>query len=104
MALANPFGNFDVSGKNPDGSEYHGRVSVQKSGEEHDVSIYKISWDIGGKQYDGTGIGVGELIAVSYESGDETGLALYTPDKENWKGIWTHAGGTHIGAEFWTRK
>ena len=44
-----------------------------------------------------TGQGVYDLL-VSYRSGDESGLALYGADGGNWKGIWTYAGGTRIGA------
>ena len=44
-----------------------------------------------------------EFIAVSYKSGNDTGLALYGSDGGNWKGLWTYAGGREVGAEIWKR-
>lgn len=98
-ALANPVGNYDVSGSNPDGSAYSGSVTVQKNGD-----TYTVTWSVGDKRYNGTGIGNDEFIAVSYESSGETGLALYSAEKENWKGIWSYAGGSRLGKELWTKK
>ena len=98
-ALADPAGRYDVAGTNPSGSGYSGTVSVQKTGD-----TYKVTWNIGGTQYIGTGIGNDEFLAVSYVSGGNTGLALFGEDGDGWKGIWTYAGGTTVGTEAWTKK
>jgi hypothetical protein len=98
-ALADPVGKYDVEGKNPSGSTYSGTVSVEKTGE-----TFKVTWNVGGTKYIGTGIGNDEFIAVSYTSGGESGLALFGEQGDEWKGVWTYAGGTKIGAEVWTKK
>ena len=49
---------------------------------------------IGSDTYTGTGIGSDDFLAVSYRSGNETGLALYgRKPNGSWHGIWTYAGG-----------
>jgi hypothetical protein len=88
-----------VAGTNPSGSSYAGTVSVQKTGD-----TYKVTWSIGGTQYNGTAIGDDDFLAVSYTSGGNTGLALFGADGDEWKGIWTYAGGTKVGTEVWTKK
>lgn len=98
-ALADPAGKYDVSGSNPDGSAYSGTATVEKTGD-----TFKVTWAVGEKHYNGTGIGNDEFIAVSYESSGETGLALYSAESENWKGIWSYAGGSRLGKEIWTKK
>jgi len=98
-ALADPAGRYNVAGTNPSGSTYSGTVSVQKTGD-----TYKVTWNIGGTQYVGTAIGNDEFIAISYVSGSNTGLALLSEEDDEWKGIWTYAGGTKIGTEAWTKK
>jgi|ERR1051325_6578545 len=98
-ALADPAGKYDVKGTNPSGTTYSGTVSVQQTGD-----TFKVTWNIGGTQYTGTGIGNDEFLAVSYTSGGNTGLALYGEQGDEWKGVWTYAGGTKIGTEVWTRQ
>ena len=98
-ALADPAGRYNVAGTNPGGSTYSGTVSVQKTGD-----TYKVTWNIVGTQYVGTAIGNDEFIAISYVSGSNTGLALLSEEDDEWKGIWTYAGGTKIGTETWTKK
>lgn len=95
-----PVGNYNVSGKNPGGNgSYSGTASVEKTGE-----TYKVTWNIGGTIYVGTAIGDKSFLAVSYRSGNNTGLALYGEDGSNWAGIWTYQNGIKLGAEVWTRQ
>ncbi len=97
---ADPIGSYSVVGSNPgNGSQYSGSVSVSKTGD-----TYRVVWTIGGTQYVGTGIGNKDFIAVSYRSGNNTGLALYGADGGNWAGIWTYAGGRQVGEETWKRQ
>jgi hypothetical protein len=98
-ALANPAGKYDVSGTNPNGAKYSGSVTIQKTGD-----TFKVTWTVGDQHYDGTGIGNNQFVAVSYQSGRETGLALYSLQDDEWKGVWTYAGGKQLGTEVWTRK
>jgi hypothetical protein len=65
---------------------------------------FQVVWVVGGVRYTGTGIGDKELIAVSYRSGNDTGLALYGQDGGNWLGLWTVANGRNVGTEVWKRR
>jgi hypothetical protein len=97
-ASADPVGRYTVEGKNPGGgSSYSGTVSVEKSGE-----TYRVVWDVGGTRFIGTGVGNKDFLAVSYRSGNSTGLALYGSEGANWTGIWAYADGRELGAERWT--
>jgi hypothetical protein len=97
-AAADPVGQFAVAGTNPGGgSGYSGVVNVERTGD-----TYRVVWNVGGQRYNGTGIGNDEFIAVSYRSGDSTGLALYRATGGGWEGIWTYAGSRQIGTERWT--
>ena len=96
---ADPVGSYSVEGKNPSGTSYDGTVTVTSTGQ-----TYKVVWDIGGTTYTGTAIGNKDFIGVSYQSGDNTGLALFGEDGGNWQGVWTYAGGTSMGTEVWKRK
>lgn len=97
---AEPAGTYRIEGSNPGGgSAYSGTVTVTRTGE-----TYSVIWVVGGTRYIGTGIGNKEFIAVSYRSGNDTGLALYGADGGNWKGIWAYAGGRQVGAERWSRQ
>ncbi len=97
---ADPVGDYAVEGTNPGGgSQYRGTVSITKIGE-----TYRVVWVVGGTRYIGTGIGNKDFIAVSYRSGNDTGLALYGADGGNWAGVWTYVGGRQVGTELWRRQ
>jgi hypothetical protein len=97
---ADPVGRYRVEGTNPgNGSAYSGTVTVEKTGE-----TYRVVWTVGNARYVGTGIGDHNFIAVSYRSGDSTGLALYGAADDDWKGVWTYAGGRQVGTERWERE
>lgn len=97
---ADPVGSYKIEGTNPGGgSSYGGTVAVEKTGE-----TYRVVWVVGGQRYVGTGIGDKNFIAVSYRSGDTTGLALYGEEGGNWVGVWTYANGRQLGAERWRRQ
>ena len=96
---ADPVGTYNVEGKNPSGSTYEGTATVTKTGE-----TYKVEWEIGNTSYKGTAIGNKDFIAVTYQSDNGTGLALYGEDGGNWEGVWAHAGATSVGTEVWKRQ
>ena len=98
LAIANPVGSYSVSGTNPSGgSGYSGRVMVERTGD-----TYRVTWNIGGQTYVGTGIGSRDFLAVSYRSGSESGLALYAQQSDgSWQGVWTYANARTIGSERW---
>ncbi len=95
-----PEGNYRVVGSNPGGgSRYSGTVMVEKTGQ-----TYRVTWDIGGQTYVGTGIGSSEGLAVSYRSGNQTGLAIYGAKGNDWEGVWAFTNGRTVGGEAWTRQ
>jgi hypothetical protein len=97
---ADPAGGYVVEGANPGGrGKYTGTVTVERTGE-----TYRVVWVVGGTRYIGTGIGNKDFLAVSYRSGNDTGLALYGEDGGNWVGVWTYANGRALGAEVWKRR
>ena len=97
---AQPTGTYAVQGTNPGGGgSYSGTVTVRQNGE-----TYEVIWVIGSQRFYGTGVGNKSFMAVSYISGDSTGLALYTAEGDNWSGVWTYAGGNQLGAENWRRQ
>ena len=100
-ALAgDPAGSYSVRGSNPgNGNRYSGSVDVEKTGD-----TYRVTWDIGGQTYVGTAIANSSGIAVTYRSGNTTGLAIYSAKGDDWEGAWTYAGGKQIGGEAWIRK
>ena len=74
---ASPFGRYSVVGSNPGGqSRYSGTVTVER-----------------------TGIGSDKGFAVTYRSGAQTGLAIYSAQGDNWEGVWTYTGGQTVGGE-----
>ena len=78
---------------------YSGTVTVERTGE-----TFRVTWDIGGQTYVGTGIGSEKGFAVTYRSGNQTGLAIYGANGDNWEGVWTYTGGREVGGEAWTRR
>ena len=97
---ADPVGSYSVIGTNPgNNSQYHGTVQVTRTGQ-----TYRVVWVVGNARYIGTGIGNREGLAVSYKSGNSSGLALYGADGGNWQGVWTYSGGHDIGTEVWKRR
>ena len=93
--------SYSVVGSNPGGggARYQGTVTVEPTGE-----TFRVTWDIGGQTFVGTGIGTNRGIAVSYRSGNQTGLAIYAPKGNDWEGVWTYTGGRTLGGEVWTRR
>jgi hypothetical protein len=67
-------------------------------------ATYQIRWVIGDKTTIGTAIGNKEFLAITYKSGDDSGIALYVASSANWDGVWTYAGGTTVSTEKWVRK
>ena len=95
-----PAGRYSLRGTNPgSGSAYSGTVVVERTGD-----TFRVTWDVGRQTFVGTGIGTSDGLAVSYRSGNQTGLAIYGPKGPNWEGVWTYTGGQQVGTEVWTRR
>jgi hypothetical protein len=92
-------GQYRVEGENPDGSTYKGTAQVEKTGD-----TWRVTWNIGGTRFVGTGIGSDEAIAIGYRSGSDTGIALLGREGELYRVVWTYVGGRKLGGERWTRQ
>lgn len=113
-AFADPTGTYQVQGKNADGGQYTGTVSVQRTGD-----TYAVAWDVAGTKFIGTGLGakfVGDrfqmgpasaddtAISVGYVSGKSFGMAMYFQQPDGrWQGIWTYGGSDKAGYEDWVK-
>jgi hypothetical protein len=97
---ADPVGHYTIQGGNMGANgTYSGTVDVSRTGD-----TFHVIWMIGGTTYVGTAIGNDEFLAITYRSGDDTGIALYSAKGNDWEGIWTYAGGTALSTEDWTRQ
>jgi hypothetical protein len=92
-------GQYRVQGSNPGGGgSYAGTVTVQKTGQ-----TYQVVWQVEGTRFVGTGIGGPDGLAVTYRSGNDTGVAIYVPGQQGgYEGVWTYAGARQIGQERWS--
>lgn len=115
-ALADPTGTYAVNGNNAAGdSQYSGTVEVVRTGE-----TYVIYWNIGGKEFIGTGIGAQLLedsikmgpatendrgLSIGYVSEENFGIAMFFEQADGtWQGVWTYGGGEKVAGETWTRQ
>jgi hypothetical protein len=103
---ADPVGSYNVQGANPGGGgDYRGTVTVTRTGQKsQEFTTFRIVWVVDGVRIVGTAIGNDDFLAVTYVSGQETGLAVYGADDRNWGGVWTTANGTQLGSEVWIRR
>ncbi len=98
-AMAQMTGQYKIAGANPDGSTYRGSAAVEKTGD-----TYRVTWNVGGDRFVGTGIGSPEAIAVAYRSGSNTGIALIGKEGDSYQVVWTYLNGRQLGTEKWTRE
>ncbi|MCX7372813.1 MAG: hypothetical protein NTW56_10345 [Alphaproteobacteria bacterium] len=95
-AMAQRSGMYDVSGRNPDGSEYVGMLQLQQVG----LSSFRISWTIAGNVIEGAGMVSGLMLGVVFQLGEQTGMGMYElrPNGEL-VGTWTILGSQATGQE-----
>jgi hypothetical protein len=98
-AAAQMTGQYKIEGKNPDGSSYSGTARVEKTGD-----TWRVTWNIDGTRFVGTGIGSNEAIAIGYRNGSDTGVALLGKEGDEYGLVWTYIGGRQLGVERWTRE
>ncbi len=96
-------GTYVVRGTNPgDGGSYGGTITVKLVGE-----VYQIQWTGSGQNAVGTGLRLGDTLAVTWQdpANKDTAVAVYIvmPDG-GLKGRWAPLGGAKAGSEDWTRK
>jgi hypothetical protein len=70
-------GVYRCEGTNPDGSRYRGVVEIRK-----DADTYRVSWTMS-QRASALGIGIlrGDVLAVSYFTGESLGIVAYRMEK-----------------------
>jgi hypothetical protein len=70
-ASADPVGQYEVKGVNPNGgAAYEGTVSVERTGD-----AYRVIWQIRTLFFIGTGVFDGNALGIWFQSGNFTGVA-----------------------------
>lgn len=88
-------GIYEVYGHNPGGeSTYVGQASIVWTGE-----TYQVEWYIEDQSFVGTGIGLGDALAVGYDGG--TAIYQLMEDRSLY-GLWSPTGGQILGGEILT--
>ena len=101
VSTANLAGKYNITGTNPDGAPYKGTLDIIAHG-----NVYQFRWNAG-SQYDGVGVVNGEVVAVSYttgENGEGCGVIDYVIENDGaLDGKWGYWGVNEIGTEHATR-
>lgn len=75
------FSRFAVTGRNPDGSRYEGKLTTRRYGD-----VYTVQWMIGVMTYHGIGIRDGSRLVVSWCVDGSVDIARYAIDGNGWRG------------------
>jgi hypothetical protein len=94
----NADGNFDVLGKNADGSTYKGKLMLQKTGE-----TFQAQWNVAGTTYNGVGFLSGDYLVIGFGFGQSFGTVEYLIMGGKARGRWAMGGGAAMGTENITR-
>ncbi len=80
------------------GSNYSGSVVLTQTG----TGTWHASWNIEGDRYEGTGVGDGQTLALSFSGKSGSGTALYRANGSGgYSGIWAYRNDRKIGNETW---
>lgn len=86
-AQAQRSGVYNVTGVNPDGTEYTGTMMLQQVG----LSSFRIVWTIGADTIEGVGMVSGLTLATAFTLGQgQTGMGIYEIKAGDvLEGVWT---------------
>ena len=93
-------GDITISlGLNPNGSHYHGSVTVHRTGR-----VYAVTWYTPELRYTGTGVMAGDIFVVGYSAHFQSAVAAYCLRSTKLvEGVTARAGENALGAEqFWS--
>jgi hypothetical protein len=88
-------GDYDATGKNPDGKEYKAKLTVEPAG-----NLYRFVWS---NNTDGVGIKQGNNVAVGI-GGSRCGFVTYEIKPDGLEGIWGGYGSDKTGTETATKQ
>ncbi|MGG5886311.1 hypothetical protein ACLF3G_04160 [Falsiroseomonas sp. HC035] len=95
-AHAQRAGTYAVEGSDAAGTAYVGTVQLQPTGPD----TWRLTWRVAGETTNGVGILQGGIFVVGYQSGRETGVAMYVPEPNgNLVGLWTQGTQGSVGSE-----
>ena len=84
-------GTYECLGKNSDGSNYRGTVTIKAT--EGSKESFILKWNVGGSEYIGIGLLDGQKLssswAISTTQGVAVGIIVYDVDGNTLKGRWT---------------
>ena len=93
-------GNYQVEGKNLDGSAYSGTAEIVATSE----TTCRIVWKTGGTTANGICMRNGDSFAAGYVLGESVGLVVYKMNADGTlEGVWTIADQEGVGEETLTR-
>jgi hypothetical protein len=95
-AAAQRAGNYDVTGANPDGTQYTGTLVLEQIG----LLSFRLTWTIGSESIEGVGMVSGLVFATAFSLGGQPSMGVYEikPDGEM-VGQWTIMGAFGSGTE-----
>lgn len=95
-AAAQRAGNYDVTGANPDGTQYTGTLVLEQIG----LLSFRLTWTIGSETIEGVGMVSGLTFATAFSLGGQPSMGIYEikPDGEM-TGQWTIMGAFGSGTE-----
>src|SRR5688572_26555609 len=74
---ANIAGVYSCKGDGDMGGNHEGKVEITENGD-----VFKVEWTLAlGENYEGVGIRNGNVLSVSWESGNSSGIVVYTIEK-----------------------
>ena len=76
-----PEGEYRVEGRNADGQDYKGTVTITK-----EAKAYRLSWKVGDSEYEGEGSFAGNLLTVNW--GSTTPIVYALGDDGSLTGLW----------------
>jgi hypothetical protein len=89
-------GNYQVEGKNLDGSAYSGTAEIVATSE----TTCRIVWKTGGTTANGICMRNGDSFAAGYVLGESVGLVVYKMNADGTlEGVWTIADQEGVGEE-----
>lgn len=86
-------GAFAVSGTNPNGTAYKGKLVVAKGGND----VYQFVWETG-TRFIGTGVKLGEYLAAG-SGAKQCGFVIYEVKGDTLEGKWGVPGSNQLGTE-----
>lgn len=95
-AAAQRSGTYDISGANPDGTEYTGTMLLTQVG----LSTFRVSWNIGPDTIEGVAMVSGLTVATAFSLGQQPGMGIYEIKPNGvLEGVWTTVGAFAAGRE-----